>query len=316
MRFTGVLLALALLFAPPALRAEPAPAPAVSPARIVMTWVPPYSRDVSWARLRAKYNGAGPAAALTHLGLQFWTPSPDGGLTRPTKFGTISDAEVRSYVDWAHANGVKVMLTVYNGVDGWDWALAKNAFANKRTRFVNALVAEMQRMNLDGVDVDLEGAPLDPTPDDKATYVGFIKALSKAVRAHGKWIQLDSFHYIYNAPNQTWWPDLFRHVDAIASMGYEDLGRSAPGWQSYEAQRAASGGAANMSKLIIGVPTYMESWQGDSAILQVKWFTGAQKRVGVGLWDAQDQAAAFRAAPVWRQLEKVKAGGAASSTGR
>ena len=308
MRVVGfLLLGLALLFVPATgTRADPVPA-AATPARIVMTWVPPYSRDVSWERLRARYNGAGPATALTHIGLQFWTPSVDGGIERPIKFGRILEAEVRSYVDWAHANGIKAMLTVYNGVDGWDWGLAKNAFAKKRTLFVNSLVAEMERLNLDGVDVDLEGAPLDPTPDDKATYVSFIKVLSKAVRAKGKTIQIDSFHYIYNAPNQTWWADLFPHVDAIASMGYEDLGRSAPGWQSYEAQRSAAGGAANMSKLIIGAPTYLESWQEDSAILQIKWFTGAQKRVGVGLWDAQDQAAAFRAAHVWRQLEKVRA---------
>lgn len=304
----SILLGLALLLGPmAAAKAEPAAAPAATPARVVMTWMPPYSRDVSWARLQASYAGAGPATALTHLGLQLWTPSRDGGLERPTKFGAISDAEVKRYVDWAHANGVKVMLTVYNGVDGWDWSLAKNAFAGRRTRFVNALVTEMERMNLDGVDVDLEGAPLDPTPDDKSSYIGFIKALSKAVRARGKSLQLDSFHYIYNAPNQTWWAELFPHVDAIASMGYEDLGRSAPTWQAYAAQRAAAGSGANMSKLIIGVPTYLDSWQGDPALTQVKWFTAAAKRVGVGLWDAQDQAAAFRSAPVWRELAKIRA---------
>jgi len=309
MRIVVILAVLAVIFSPVSgAVAEDASARAEAAApRIVMTWMPPYSRETSWQRLKAKYQGSGPATALTHLGLQLWTPSADGGLTRPTKFGTISDEEIRTYATWAQARGVKVMLTVFNGVDGWDWALAKNAFANNRAKFVAELVAEMQRMNLDGVDVDLEGAPLDPTPDDKATYVAFIKALSKAVRAKGKTVQIDSFHYIYNAPNQTWWADLFPHVDAIASMGYEDLGRSAPGWQSYASQRAAAGSRANMSKLIIGLPSYLDSWQGDSALLQIKWFTSAARRVGVGLWDAQDEASAFRAKPVWRELEKIRA---------
>lgn len=308
MRVAAFMMGLALILAPfSATRAEPAQQAAEAKAsRVVMTWMPPYSRSVSWERLRAKYQGAGPSTALTHLGLQFWAPSAGGGLERPTKFGTISDAEVKTYVDWAHSNGVKVMLTVYNGVDGWDWPLAKNAFANNQKSFVRVLVAEMQRLKLDGIDVDLEGV-IDATPDDKTTYVAFIKALSKAVRAKGKTLQLDSFHYIYNAPNQTWWAELFPHVDAISSMGYEDLGRSADGWQSYDAQRAAAGSKANMSKLIIGVPTYLESWQGDAALAQVKWFTPAKTRVGLGLWDAQDQAEAFRSKPIWRELEKIRA---------
>jgi len=144
------------------------------PDRMVVTWVPPYSLLVTRQRLRALYGGSGPRNAIPHLALQFWVPSADGGLARASSAGTISDATVREYVTWAHANGIRVLLCVYNadGAD-WDWALAKNAFATNRSKFVAELVAEMQAFKLDGIDVDLEGPELlfPNVYADKSAYV-------------------------------------------------------------------------------------------------------------------------------------------------
>lgn len=285
----------------------PAAGPAVAyPPRTIITWVPPYDRATALTRLAKKYTGVGPFNSLTHLGLQFWKPTATGGIARVTSEGVISNAEIARYVKWAHNNGIKVMLTVYNGDPTWDWALAKSAFGAHRAAFVAALVAEMQARGLDGVDVDLEGPDMDPTADDKAQYLAFVKALSAAVHAKSKRVHVDSFHYIYNAPNQTWWKSLFPYVDGLVSMGYEDLGRNAPTWQAYAAQRKVAGSAANMSKLILGVPSYLDTWQGNDSATQIQWFVPAAIRTGIGIWDARDTAASWQAAPVWSRLHTIR----------
>lgn len=51
-----------------------------------------------------------------------------------------------------------MLLCVYNAVSGsWDWPLARAGFAENPNKFIDALMAEVERLELDGVDVDLEG---------------------------------------------------------------------------------------------------------------------------------------------------------------
>ncbi len=286
--------------------------------RMVMTWVPPYDIATSRHQLQALYGNEGPRRAITHLGLQFWVPSPDGGLARSTRYGTITNAIIRDFVRWGHNNGIKVLLCVYNGEYThpdltWDWGLAKNAFHANRDKFINALVREMRRLNLDGIDVDLEGSDTQyPLIDgDKAVYARFIRELAPRVHAHGKQITLDTFHYIYNGPNQNWWPALFPHVDGITSMGYADLGRNAPDWQSYAAQKAKAGRSS--AKLLIGMPSDVSTWQGNTAPEQAAWFLrkGAG-RTGVAIWDArfldspENPVPAWQAPSVWSRLRAVR----------
>ena len=274
--------------------------------RIVMTWVPAYGIAASEAQLDALYGGAGPGNALTRLGLQFWLPTAAGGLARDDSSGAITNAKIQDFVDWGHAHGIKVLLTVYNANPQWNWALAKGAFGDHKVKFVNELIAEMEALGLDGIDVDLEGPEFDPTPDDKAKYIAFIRTLRNKVHAKGKFLKLDSFPYIWNAPNQTWWPDLFPLVDALTSMGYADLGVNGPTWQAYDAQRAAVGPQRFIAKLIIGVPSYESVWQGDAATTQLQWFVPARRKVGVGIWDAQNEAAAWKTKPVWSRLKQIR----------
>lgn len=272
--------------------------------RMVKTWVPPYAIAASEARLAERSGGVGPADALTHLGLQFWVPTEDGGLARSSRYGTIGDATVRRLRDFGHANGIKVMLTVYNGEWGWDWALAKGAFGDHRAAFVDALVAEMQALGLDGIDIDLEGAGLDPTAEEKAAYVAFIRALHKRLRPLGKELVVDSFSYVWNAPNTTWWPDLLPLVDGIVSMGYQETGRGAPDWQSYAWQRKAAGKHAD--KLLLGMPSDREAWLGKTAVQQIAWVMPAERKVGVAIWDAQNPSAAWRTRAVWKRLKAIR----------
>ena len=281
--------------------------------RMVMTWVPPYDIPTSQQQLQARYGKTGPSKGLTHLSLQFWVPSPDGGLARSTRYGSISDEVIQSFVRWGNRNGIKVMLCVYNGEYGWNWALAKNAFQANRKKFVNALVREMQRLRLHGIDVDLEGLDTDypAIQGDKTAYVRFIKDLAPRVHAREKQITLDTFHYIDTGPTQNWWAALFPHVDGITSMGYGDLGRNAPDWQSYAAQKTKAG--RHSAKLLIGMPSDVSTWQGNTATEQAAWFlTQAAGRTGVAIWDArfldspENPVPEWQAAPVWKRLQAVR----------
>jgi hypothetical protein len=96
--------------------------------------------------------------ALTHLGLQFWKPTKEGGLVRAGRTNEVNDGVIAELRDWGRTNGVRVLPCVDNAVSGsGDWPLARAAFAENPDKFIDALMAEVERLELDGVEVDLEG---------------------------------------------------------------------------------------------------------------------------------------------------------------
>src|ERR1041384_7745209 len=129
-------------------------------SRAVMTWVAPYAVDESKARLRESFDGVGMKDGLTDLGLQFWQPSVDGkSVERVQRGGDTSDAAGAELRDWARAHGVRVLLCVYNyntTTESWDWPWARVAFADHPHEFATSLIAEVERLQLDGIDLDLE----------------------------------------------------------------------------------------------------------------------------------------------------------------
>src|SRR5204863_1527422 len=66
----------------------------------VMTWVPPYAVAKSKARLIESFGGLGVKDALTHLGLQFWQPTKDGGLKYAGRTNDVNDAAVSEMQKW------------------------------------------------------------------------------------------------------------------------------------------------------------------------------------------------------------------------
>jgi hypothetical protein len=270
--------------------------------RPVMTWVPPYAVGRSKARLEESFGGAGMKDALTHLGLQFWKPTEDGGLVRAGRTNEVNDAIIAELRDWGRTNGVRVLLCVYNAVRGsWDWPLARAGFAGNPDRFIDALMEEVERLQLDGVDVDLEGNG--SFEADREAFVAFIRKLSERLRAKDRHLTVDTFSYKWNAPNQTWWKDLLPHVDALTTMGYEEIGSMAPEWRGYAAQKAAAGEHA--SKLMIGLPSGRNEWRGNSALEHLQWLK-ADGEVGVSFWDAQVKGAAWQKPEVWQALGDIR----------
>lgn len=196
------------------------------------------------------------------------------------------------------------MLCVYNGkASGWDWDLAKTAFDEHRTKFVEALVSETLRLKLDGIDIDLEGnGELD---ESQAAFVRFIEELSKRLHAEGKELTVDSFAYKWNAPNQNWWPALIPHVDALHVMGYAETGAGAAEWRSYDFQKAAAEDEA--SKLLIGMTSSAAEWQEIPVERNLQWIID-NPAVGMAIWDAQLKAPEWRTKAMWQAISKIKNG--------
>jgi hypothetical protein len=271
--------------------------------RMVMTWVPPYGIDKCRTRLHEDVGGLGPKDALTHLALQFWIPTRAGRVEKTTRYGEIGDAVVIEFRDWAHQHGIRAMLCVYNSVESWDWTLAQAGFAEHREEFVRALVAEMERLGLDGIDIDLEGSG--DFESSKESYLAFIRDLAPRVHGLKKQLTVDSFAYKWNAPNQTWWADLFPQVDGVNSVGYERIGANATEWRAYAAQKAAAGD--NASKLLIGLPGSKADWLGNTAAEHMDWIT-KDSSVGVAIWDARFTAPYWQTPDAWKSLAKMRAG--------
>jgi hypothetical protein len=270
--------------------------------RPVMTWVPPYAVAASKARLEQSFGGAGMKDALTHLGLQFWKPTLEGGLAFAGRTNEVNDAAIGWLRDWGRTNGVRVLLCVYNAVNGkWDWSLARAGFAESPAKFTDTLVAEVERLQLDGVDVDLEGNGSFET--DRESFLQFIRTLSARLHGSGRHLTVDTFSYQWNAPNQKWWPELLPHVDALTTMGYEEIGSAAPEWRSYAAQKAAAGEQA--AKLMIGLPAGRNEWRGNTLKEHLDWLR-SDGQVGVSFWDAQVKGSAWQAREVWTTLGGIR----------
>ena len=285
--------------------------PAASSERAVMTWVAPYAVATSKARLNESFGGIGMKDGLTDLALQFWEPVADGsGVQRVQRGGDTSDAAVLELRDWGHAHGVRVLLCVYNynvTTESWDWPWARSAFATHAEQFTGSLIAEMERLGLDGIDLDLEGNG--SLEGDKAVYLRFVQELSARLRARSKRLTVDTFAYVWHAPNQGWWQELFPLVDGINSMGYEEIGAGAgvgsEAWRSFGAQEVASG--AHVGKLLLGMPAYKEEWQGKPALEQLRWLRD-RGRAGLSLWDSQLDGAAWRTQEAWEMVREIRKG--------
>lgn len=277
--------------------------------RAVMTWVAPYAVDKSKARLNESFGGVGMKDGLTDLALQFWEPSTDGKtVQRAQRGGDTSDAAVAELRDWGRAHGVRVLLCVYNynkTTETWDWPWARAAFADHPQEFASSLIAEMERLDLDGIDLDLEGnGSLD---GDKEVYLRFVKDLSARLRERNKRLTIDTFAYVWHAPNQTWWRELFPLVDGINSMGYEEIGAGAgagnEAWRSFAAQEVASG--AHVGKLMLGMPAYKDEWQGKPALAQLRWLRD-HGRAGLSVWDSQLDGEAWRTRDAWQTVSEIR----------
>jgi hypothetical protein len=116
---------------------------------------------------------------LTHINYAFILPNTNGtlqGLDNPSKLSSL--------VTKAHANGVKVQISVGGWNDGNDSGFeGLAASSSSRTTFINAVISLVNQYNLDGVDIDWE------YPDNGASannYLTLMTSLSTEMHNRGK----------------------------------------------------------------------------------------------------------------------------------
>jgi hypothetical protein len=310
-----------------ALLASPAHAAGEKNMPQVIGWVPPYGLEASAFAINANPKIG---QELTQMGLQFWNPSADGTglvLAPVDKSGKqVEDASVMRFRDWARARNIKVLLTVYNNsqvIGKWDWELARRAFKDQRSTFIKALIAEMEKYQLDGIDVDLEGDS--DHDEDRAAYAAFVRELSEAVRSKGKILTVDTFHSpCANAPNMSWWQDWRGQIDALHSMGYQDLYEASedtftPGGKpicengahifkySWQLQYGLKAGY-RVDQILLGQPTWIDKWgkagQETDTVSHIK--EAQALGAGIALWDLQLGAPGWRSDATWNAIRALR----------
>jgi len=116
---------------------------------------------------------------LTYLNLAFGNPDQDGNLIFDDNYN------ITSVVRKGHDAGLKVFISLGGGGKP-DTAIWKSVLLPGNTsEFVAKLMDYVERNNLDGVDVDIEGNLL---PTIRETYNPFVVELRQALHAKGKGI--------------------------------------------------------------------------------------------------------------------------------
>lgn len=205
---------------------------------------------------------------LTHINLAFVNPNAAGQVTANGNFTcmkngagiNISGTDFKYVVDKAHAAGVKVMASVAGGVipscsGNWQTLLQ----AGNRGALVSTLIAFVDEYNLDGLDIDIEGAVLTAI-DNSGNYTPFIQALSDELKPRGKLLTAATATYVGGMIPISSIP----YFDFVTLMSYDAIGTS---WGVPGAEHATYAAAQShintwisrglsKDKLVLGVPFY------------------------------------------------------------
>ncbi|MDN3666934.1 glycosyl hydrolase family 18 protein [Algibacter miyuki] len=211
---------------------------------------------------------------LTHLACFDFLVQLDASVSTPAGWPWTTE------INAAHAQGVKVVMTVVNfgGSDGADavaWEMITNT-AKQATFFAN-IKNIIQTYSLDGVNIDFEGMA---TAHRGAEFNTFMANLTNYIHTElpGKEVSVDG-----PAVNWGGWimDDLVDSVDYLVIMAYDytsgsgaNSGPVAPlthhtSWKRFikrtvETGTYAAPTASNPEKLVLAVPYYGQQWKTDT----------------------------------------------------
>lgn len=205
---------------------------------------------------------------LTHINLAFTNPDAQGKLIDNgvmtcmpgMQGGNVSVADVRYVVGKAQAAGVKVLASVAGGVIpscSGNWEILLQPV--NRQSVVDNLIALMEELGLDGIDVDIEGVLL-TNIDNAGNYTPFIQALSAQLIARQKLLTCATASYVGGMIPVSSIP----YFDFVNIMAYDAIG---PSWGPAGAQHSPYSMAVEhvnlwknrgltKEKLVLGVPFY------------------------------------------------------------
>lgn len=193
---------------------------------------------------------------LTHINYAFVLPTSEGYVTE------VPNPELlRAVVSRAHANGVKVALSVggwNNGDDSAFVALAANA--TKQARFRVELLKKVDEFNLDGIDIDWEYP--DPDTAESTNYTTLMRLLSYDLRVKGKYLTaaVVGDGYTGNGVER----EVFDHVEFLNLMAYDqNNGDHSSYAYAVTSLNYWTGRGLAADKTVLGVPYYARpSWAG------------------------------------------------------
>ncbi|QNK64943.1 hypothetical protein H7F33_09620 [Pedobacter sp. PAMC26386] len=186
---------------------------------------------------------------LTHVNYAFILPTASGG------FQSLENpAKLKSLVTAAHANNVKVLVSVGGWNDGDDSAFESFAkSASGRTTFTNNVVNLVNQYNLDGIDIDWE------YPDSGTSgnnYALLMQQLSTAMHNKGK--LLTAAVVSYDGPGVQ--NSVFGYVDFLNIMAYDDEGANHSTYDlAVKSLNYWKGRGLPANKANLGVPFYGRS---------------------------------------------------------
>jgi chitodextrinase len=195
---------------------------------------------------------------LTHINYAFLLPTATGGLQSIENPGKL-----QSLVSLAHANGVKVLISVggwNNGDDSGFESLAANS--SYRSTFVTNMTNFVTQYNLDGCDIDWE------YPDAGASannYVALMTQLATAMHTRGKLLTAA----VVGTGGDGVLSSVFSQVDFLNLMAY-DFNNYDHSTYSYATQSISywKGKGLPASKCVLGVPFYgRPSWESYAVLI-------------------------------------------------
>ncbi|TGD77664.1 glycosyl hydrolase family 18 protein [Hymenobacter wooponensis] len=184
---------------------------------------------------------------LTHVNYAFVQPTPTGGL-EPVR----NPQKLQSLVSTAHANGVKVLISVGGWHDGdhsaFDAIGSSAAYTEALADNLVRLAADYQ---LDGVDMDWEH----PDAKSAAGYARLMQQLAALLHPQGKLLTAAVAGGTWAGPGIQ--PSVFEAVDFLNIMAYDD---PAPAHATYAAAEQTLAYWQNLglpaSKAVLGLPFY------------------------------------------------------------
>ncbi|MBO9204793.1 MULTISPECIES: glycosyl hydrolase family 18 protein [Niastella] len=181
---------------------------------------------------------------LTHVNYAFLIPTSNGG------YQPIENAsKLQSLVTAAHANGVKVLVSVGGGGggDGFHGIVASSA---NRINFANNMLAFANQYNLDGIDIDWE-YPSDGT--EANNFLLMMQQLSTTMHNNGK---LCTIAVIGNYGTHIV-TGVFDTVDYLTIMAYDDNDYEHSTYNlAVQCMNYWRGRGVPAAKAILGVPFY------------------------------------------------------------
>ncbi|RYG14611.1 MAG: glycosyl hydrolase family 18, partial [Chitinophagaceae bacterium] len=200
---------------------------------------------------------------LTHINISFLNPDASGAFVaaaEPVCMENGVGPDITYLVEKAHAAGVKVLVSVAGGVIpdcSGNWATLLQPAS--RQLIVDNLLTFVETYNLDGVDVDLEGALLTAI-DNAGNYTPFIKALSDKLKPESKLLTCATATYEGGMIPLSSIP----YFDFVNIMSYDAIG---PSWGVPGAEQSTFTMAQNnvitwqsrgltKEQLVLGVPFY------------------------------------------------------------